>query len=551
VNLMQTAKSLVFRKTDDKEIATMRANALPARGAPPYARRLVSRAHPLAATRRRLLAMNLLVVSGILAIMALAVYGWELHASDQQVNEQLTGWVNHESQSDLIVTTSQGWRPETHDALDNAERYEPSSPNVFSIGLDQQGRVVFDPGNVHRLGLPDLTAAWPVLHGQRPNTLITVGDDTNAYRLYTVPITSHGQIVGALQVGLSLAARERQLHDLRLILAGVGAGVLLLTLFGSLYLADRALQPMQRAYDRQRQFAAAASHELRTPLAIVRSQAELIERALMRTTAQMEQEEQEEQRTHETHNIYEGSEAEKIAADTNGKQARARLQAAQGDLRDLFSEVDYMARLVHDLLILARDEGDQHVIAANLVNLSALAEETVSKLAPQATANGITLHMDVLQEDGASEVTPDSSGIFVRGDSDRLRQLLIVLLENALRYTPSEGNVQVHLSKVHGHFLLRHRYVAQIEITDTGIGIAPEHLPHIFEPFYRAQSVPGGAAAQPASVGGAGLGLALARWIVTAHGGEMTVASTVGAGTCFTITLPCAESDAPVQVTGE
>jgi signal transduction histidine kinase len=281
--------------------------------------------------------MNMLVVSSILAIMALAVYGWELHASDQQVNEQLLLGVTPELQSDLIATVGQTSPPEANDAEDEVAQYEPSSPDVFAIGLDQHGHVVFDPGNVRAQGLPDLTAAWPVLHGQQAKTLVTLGDDAKAYRLYTVPVKSHGRIIGVLQVGQSLAARERQLQDLRIILAGVGAGVLLLTWLASLYLAGRALRPMQLAYERQRQFAAAASHELRTPLAIVRSQAELVEPSLHRVTT---------------------------GASSLGQEIDHRLQLTQGDVGDILTEVDYMARLVRDLLVLARNEGDHRNIAS-------------------------------------------------------------------------------------------------------------------------------------------------------------------------------------------
>src|SRR5215469_10865213 len=279
------------------------------------ARKVVTRPHPFTVTRKRLVFMNMLVVSSILAIMALAVYGWELHASDQQVNEQLLLGVTPELQSDLIGIVGHNPHLEARDSEDEVAQYKPTSPDIFAIGLDQRGSVVFDPANVRAQGLPDLAAASPVLHGRQASTLVTTGDDTSAYRLYTVPVKSHGQIIGVLQVGQSLAARERQLQDLRIILAGVGGGVLLLTLLASLYLAGRALRPMQLAYERQRQFAAAASHELRTPLAIVRSQAELVERALHR------------------HRVATGT-------STPGQEADQRLQQTQGDVEDILTEVD-------------------------------------------------------------------------------------------------------------------------------------------------------------------------------------------------------------------
>ena len=445
--------------------------------------------------------INMLVVSGILAIMAVSVYAWELHASDQQVSEQLQQTVTPELQTDLLASVGHNSPPEDDDAADETAQYEPSSPNIFAIGLDQTGHVIFDPGNVRVQGLPDLAVVWPVLHGRLASTLVTIGDDATAYRLYTVPVRSHGQIIGVLQVGQSLAARERQLQDLRIILLSVGAGVLLLTGLASLYLAGRALRPMQLAYERQRQFAAAASHELRTPLAIVRSQAELVARALHRAAA----------------------------ADTADVERSKRLELTEEDVGDILTEVDYMARLVHDLLVLARDEGDHRTASNDLINLSGLVSETTRKMMPQAESEGISLQLESLPADGVPAV-------YVRGDTDRLRQLILALLENALRYTSPGGSVRVSVATGSGRrFLIGHYLVAQLSVADTGKGIAPEALPYIFEPFYRAST-------ESTNQSGAGLGLSLARWIANAHGGEIAVDSEVGIGTRFTVLLPLAPS---------
>ncbi|MGH2517195.1 MAG: sensor histidine kinase, partial [Ktedonobacterales bacterium] len=450
---------------------------------------------PYRASRRRLVAMNVLVVSGILALMAIAIYGWELHASDDQVNGQLTTWASRESLRDLPVGANGQLQPEAGDGQDLAERYEPSSPNVFSLAVNAQGKVVFDPGNLTNLGLPDMAAAQNVLAGGQRGTLVTVTIRAHDYRLYTVPIAHNGHIAGALQVGISLAARERQLHDLLFILAGVGAGVLLLTALASLYLADRALVPMRLAFDRQRQFAAAASHELRTPLAIMRSQAELVERTLKR---------------------YSGA-----------GQGDAQ---AQDDLREIVAEVDYMSRLVRDLLLLARDESDLRGLAWETVDVRALVREATTKVRAQADARALTLAVEA-GTDG-DEPAP------VRGDADRLRQLLLILVENAIQYTEAGGTITVVVHPAQERRLLIARAdVVRIIVTDTGQGIRAEDSERIFEPFYHAPTHATGAA----SVSGAGLGLALARWIATAHGGEITVRSAPGAGSSFTVALPAAK----------
>jgi signal transduction histidine kinase len=234
---------------------------------------------------------------------------------------------------------------------------------------------------------------------------------------------------------------------------------------------------------------------------------------------------------------------QRVTAGTSspGQETDQRLQQTQGDVGDILTEVDYMARLVRDLVVLARDEDDHRSIASDMVDLSALLSDTVGKMMSQAEAQEISLQ---LERDGVLDSANDVAQVYVRGDGDRLRQLILALLENALRYTPSGGEVRVSLHVETGRrFLIGHRQVAELAIADTGKGIAPDALPHIFEPFYRA---PDGIKAHS----GAGLGLALARWIVNAHGGEIEVASEVDIGTRFTVSLPLASSVAgPVSGT--
>ncbi|MEO7000582.1 MAG: ATP-binding protein, partial [Ktedonobacterales bacterium] len=142
-----------------------------------------------------------------------------------------------------------------------------------------------------------------------------------------------------------------------------------------------------------------------------------------------------------------------------------------------------------------------------------------------------------------SRPTADETHVVVRGDADRLRQLTLILLDNALRYTPQGGAVHVTARRAprgweHGHRL--HGDQATLSIADTGVGIASEHLPHLFEPFYRAAPQPPSVANASVRSGGTGLGLAVADWIARAHGGSITATSTVDKGSVFTVTLPLA-----------
>ena len=475
---------------------------------------------PFAATRRRLVAINLAVVTAILAVMAISVYVADAHAIDQQIDHELVVHVNHDGESDVVAllasqssaaqvgSANSDGKHGTADGADAGEHYEPSSPNVFALGLDRTGHAFYDPGHVAAAsaGLPDLAAARLVLDGASPSTWVTMDSEPHAYRLYTVPLTLHGRVIGALQVGTSLDARERQLHDLLVTLALVGLVVMLITALASVFLAERALAPARRAYDHQRQFAAAASHELRTPLAFVRSQGDLMLRQLARSSSLPSQELTE-------------------------------------DMRELVDEVDYMARLVRDLLLLARDAHDlrdAQVLVWQRVDLAVLAADVVERMGSLATDRGVTLAVAADLPDEHDELVKT---VAVRGDSDRLRQLLLILVENAIKYTPQGGRVEVSVrakagaGQLFSH--LGHAPRAEIEVRDTGIGISPDHLKDIFVPFYQADPVR--VARSPVEHRGAGLGLALARWIVEVHGGSISVDSAVGQGSTFRVALPLAE----------
>jgi signal transduction histidine kinase len=170
-----------------------------------------------------------------------------------------------------------------------------------------------------------------------------------------------------------------------------------------------------------------------------------------------------------------------------------------------------MGRLVANLLLLA--QGDEaRAIARRPVELDVLLLEVARQARTLAQGVSVTIS----HEDQA----------LVRGDADLLKQLLLNLVDNALTYTPPGGRVDLGLSVADGH--------ARLAVRDTGPGIAPADLARIFERFYRLDR------ARTRRSGGAGLGLAIARWIAEAHGGRIEVQSTVGQGSTFTVVLPLA-----------
>jgi signal transduction histidine kinase len=265
-----------------------------------------------------------------------------------------------------------------------------------------------------------------------------------------------------------LFARDE--HALAWQIAAIDLGMLILAALGAYVLAGRTLRPIQEAMERQERFAVAASHELRTPLTVLQGTLEV---ALLRDRTPAEYQE---------------------------------------ILRKAATEAARMGTLVGDLLALARIQSDRELLARAPLDLHVVAREAAEGVEPLAARKGQTLEVEL---DGPLPTC---------GDQLKLRQALTNLLDNAITYTPEGGAIRLSARAARGR--------AVIAVRDTGPGIEAQHLPHLFEPFYRVDSARGDGS------GHTGLGLALAAWIVQAHGGHVEVESRIGVGTVFTLTLP-------------
>jgi signal transduction histidine kinase len=274
------------------------------------------------------------------------------------------------------------------------------------------------------------------------------------------------QGAGGVAVVEVLADRSAEIRTLDTVFRTLVVGGLLVLaasiVFGYLY-AGRALVPIRESLRRQREFAADASHELRTPLAIVRGAADQL-------------------RQHR----HEPAEVERL-------------------LGDVDAGTDRLTRLVDDLLLLARSDADGLELALETVDLGEVAGEATSGLATVAGERDVHLRLDV-------------EPMAIRGDAALLRQLVGILLDNAIRHSPAGGTVTV-----------RTRSAGTLDVEDSGPGIAPEHRERIFDRFWRAPGSP---------EGGLGLGLAIARSIVERHGGTIRALDREGGGTIFRVTLP-------------
>lgn len=233
---------------------------------------------------------------------------------------------------------------------------------------------------------------------------------------------------------------------------------------------NELLDKLDVAHKAQQRFVADASHELRTPLAIVRGE---IDVALRRDRA--------------------------------APEYRDTLQSCR-------EEIERLSRLTENLLALARADVGEAMDRREQVDMGTVCREVCDQLGPLAAAKGLSLEVNASQ-------TAETSG-----DRVSLGQVVFNLVENAIRYTPAGEQVSVAARNQGGE--------VEITVADTGIGIPAEHLPHLFERFYRVDK------ARARELGSAGLGLAIVRTLTEAHGGRVEVQSTVGKGTTFTVRLP-------------
>ena len=336
---------------------------------------------------------------------------------------------------------------------------------LFYLLINGDGQIIADPQGV------SLGAAIPPFSPNSTPSYETTLIDGEQTRLYIRPVSVKPLPQGILVVGQSLSPQQDVLRGVLLILLAGGGFGLLLSLAGAWFLADRALVPIKQAFARQQEFVADASHELRTPLTILRSTVDLL------------------------------------------NQHRAEALDANGELfDDLRHEITRMERLTTDLLTLARQDLNQLDLAVGEVDLAALATDIVRRMTPVAQAQGIAL---VSHSDGTPHI--------VEVDPDRIQQVMLILLDNALKHTPRGGSVTVTV-KDHGSSVI-------LTLADTGEGIPSEHLSRVFDRFYRADR------SRSWVQGGAGLGLAIAKQLVEAHDGQLTLSSTLGAGTVATIRL--------------
>lgn len=390
-----------------------------------------------------------------------------------------------------------------------------ATPDIYLEVIDTSGTPVASSDNLSKQSLP-LFKDTIDLVAKEGQLFQTYNLEKASLRVYNVPLYLDARLVGVLRVGRFLNPTLQALQNLRVVLAFGIIGFILIALASGWLMTSSALSPIEKiiktaksigdkqdfsqripytgpndevgrlastfnnmlerlenayeqleqAYIAQKRFVADASHELRTPLTTIRGNIELVQ-----------------------------------------KMGEQEPEIRQEALQDIKSEAERMSRLVNDLLALARaDTGQQP--EKEPVLIETLLQEVIRQakiLAPN--------HQ--LEHDNPEKL----KGIKLMANRDYLKQLLLILLDNAIKYTPEGGSIKIKFQRLANSIT--------IQIEDTGIGIAEEDLPYVFDRFYQANKTRGSK--------GSGLGLAIAKWITEIHGGKISLESQINKGSVFNL----------------
>jgi signal transduction histidine kinase len=424
------------------------------------------------------LALFILIVYSVLYVVILKNQEQELQTLVQQEAGIIENYLLKKDQSDLHDLSNQ----EVVFAGVNQFFYYVVSPNgemVMGSEADQRlrpelqrlvsGQVSYD-GDIRKETLH--IAGNPKGRGNRGEFHVPEAEKDLRLMIANHSIYYKGKYMGQLYIGKDISFAYQLFHWLLFIFVAIGLVFFGVSLYMSSAMSKKAMGPISLAFKRQREFVADASHELRTPLSVLLSSVDALEMTI-----------------------------EPAKEDPVWKM-----------LTNMKEEVKRMTHLVSDLLTLARSDSNAVELKLEKFDWTQLIEKTIESVRPLADSKQLSLHF----------AAPDPQ--MVVGDFHRCSQLVYILLDNAIKYTPEKGEVRAALSNEGNQLCMT--------VKDTGIGIKKEDYQRIFERFYRSDK------SRSRQLGGHGLGLSIAKWIADTHKGTIHVSSEMGKGSTFTVRIP-------------
>jgi heavy metal sensor kinase len=382
-------------------------------------------------------------------------------------------------------------------------------PNRYVAITDSEGRIAAHAGNFPN---PPLVIAAESLREAQQRRVEFM--DLNGLRIAIAPLSPDGdKRLGFVVVAESLSAISDNLSSLRRnFYAGVPL-ILILASLGGYFLARKSLAPMTLMNEQTRSITA-GNLSSRLDVAHPRDEVGRLATTINGLLARLDTAFQEQQRfiADSSHELRTPVTVIRTESEVVLERERdpKEYQASLALIRD---EAERLSRIVEDLFVLARQQVASHGPMPQPVQLNSLVRDCARAAQVLATRKG--LHFDF--QDGGTEVS-------LNGDGELLKRLLLNLLDNAVKYTPEGGEIRLSLLARNGD--------ARITVSDTGMGIPAEDQPRVFDRFYRVDK------ARSRAMGGAGLGLSIARLIVEAHAGTLSVESEPGSGSTFTVQLP-------------
>ena len=419
-------------------------------------------------SRRKLTMLYSLVMIVFLAVLIFAMHqSMEWSIRSEQAREL---WDTADNVAEAQKYLNQ--HPEL--VIDDTVAYKSTNDRLFFYVFDEDGRLLNFARASFRIEpfILDVMSQWKANEGEM---VVVSKPNENAHKtklmMTSLKINEPGMPAQTVYVGKDVTALYNGMEKATMIMAVLGLLALIIATIVGHLLSGKAMVPLKAAYEKQRQFAADASHELRTPLAVVMASADLLQ---------------------------------------NDPSIKSPfLKQVIEDVRD---EVKKLTKLVSDLLVVARSDNKALKLKPSKFDMGGVTAQVARLMQPLAEQKQITL---------VAEKMPK---VLVQADEQKIRQLVLILVDNALKYTPEGGKVTVEFRKAEkGRICLA--------VSDTGIGISKEDQEKVFDRFYRVDK------ARSREMGGNGLGLAIAQEIVNLHQGKISIQSELGKGTTFLVEL--------------